>query len=72
MIHDTLNPIYETIRILRRELPEETTLIGFAGRTLDCGDLHDCGASGTPDQGPAHALKDTRIVALFEAIIWSG
>ena len=30
-IHETLNPIYETVRILSRELPAETTLIGFAG-----------------------------------------
>jgi uroporphyrinogen decarboxylase len=30
-IHDTLAPIYETVRILARELPRETTLIGFAG-----------------------------------------
>ena len=28
---DVLTPIYETIRILRRELPAQTTLIGFAG-----------------------------------------
>ncbi len=30
-IHETLNPVYETVRILSRDLPEETTLIGFAG-----------------------------------------
>jgi len=30
-IHETLNPVYETVRILARELPKETTLIGFAG-----------------------------------------
>jgi uroporphyrinogen decarboxylase len=30
-IHDTLAPVYETVRILSRELPRETTLIGFAG-----------------------------------------
>ena len=30
-IHDTLAPVYETVRILSRELPSETTLIGFAG-----------------------------------------
>ena len=30
-IHDVLNPIYETVRILSKELPKETTLIGFAG-----------------------------------------
>ena len=30
-IHETLSPVYETLRILTRELPKETTLIGFAG-----------------------------------------
>ncbi len=30
-LHDKLAPVYETLRGLRRELPEETTLIGFAG-----------------------------------------
>ena len=35
-IHDTLAPIYETVRILARELPRETTLIGFAGAPWTC------------------------------------
>jgi len=30
-IHGHLAPVYETLRILRRELPPETALIGFAG-----------------------------------------
>ena len=30
-VHDTLSPIYETVKILRRELPEDVALIGFAG-----------------------------------------
>ncbi len=30
-IHDTLSPIYETVKILAKELPDETALIGFAG-----------------------------------------
>lgn len=30
-IHDHLAPVYETVRILARELPKETALIGFAG-----------------------------------------
>ncbi|HYD97941.1 MAG TPA: uroporphyrinogen decarboxylase [Alphaproteobacteria bacterium] len=29
--HERLAPVYETVRRLRRELPAETTLIGFAG-----------------------------------------
>ncbi len=30
-LHDKLAPVYETLRSLSRELPQETTLIGFAG-----------------------------------------
>jgi uroporphyrinogen decarboxylase len=30
-LHDRLAPVYETVRRLSRELPEEVTLIGFAG-----------------------------------------
>ena len=33
-VHETLSPIYETIRILTRALPRDTTLIGFAGCLL--------------------------------------
>ena len=67
MIHDTLNPIYETVRILRRELPEETTLIGFAGAPWTVATYMVAGR-GTPDQGPAHSLKEENR-ALFEAIL---
>jgi uroporphyrinogen decarboxylase len=67
MIHDTLNPVYETVRILRRELPEETTLIGFAGAPWTVATYMIAG-KGTPDQGPAHALKEENR-PLFEAIL---
>lgn len=56
-IHETLNPVYETVRILRRELPSETTLIGFAGAPWTVATYMVAGR-GTPDQGPAHKLKD--------------
>lgn len=55
-IHDTLAPIYETVRILARELPKQTTLIGFAGAPWTVATYMIAGR-GTPDQGPAHALK---------------
>ncbi len=55
-IHDTLAPVYETVRILSRELPSETTLIGFAGAPWTVATYMIAGR-GTPDQGPAHALK---------------
>ena len=55
-VHDTLAPIYETLRILTRELPRETTLIGFAGAPWTVASYMIAGR-GTKDQGPAHALK---------------
>jgi uroporphyrinogen decarboxylase len=55
-IHEHLAPIYETVRILARELPRETTLIGFAGAPWTVATYMIAGR-GTKDQGPAHALK---------------
>ena len=66
-INETLNPIYETVRILRQELPPETTLIGFAGAPWTVATYMIAGR-GTPDQGPAHAFKDQNRPA-FEALI---
>ena len=66
-IHETLNPVYETVRILSRELPAETTLIGFAGAPWTVATYMVAGR-GTPDQGPAHALKAENR-AVFEGII---
>ena len=66
-IHDTLGPIYETVKILSRELPRETTLIGFAGAPWTVATYMIAGR-GTKDQGPAHALKATDRAA-FTALI---
>ena len=66
-IHAVLNPVYETVRILSRELPSETTLIGFAGAPWTVATYMIAGR-GTPDQGPAHALMAEN-VALFEALL---
>ena len=66
-VHETLNPIYETVRILRRELPQETTLIGFAGAPWTVATYMIAGR-GTKDQGPAHALKAENR-AVFSQII---
>lgn len=55
-IHDHLAPVYETVRILARDLPGETALIGFAGAPWTVATYMIAGR-GTPDQGPAHALK---------------
>lgn len=66
-IHDHLAPVYETVRILARELPPETTLIGFAGAPWTVATYMIAGR-GTPDQAPAHLLK-SKDRATFEAII---
>ena len=66
-IHETLSPIYETVRILSAELPRETTLIGFAGAPWTVATYMIAGR-GTPDQAPAHAMKDTAPEA-FAALI---
>ena len=66
-IHDTLSPIYETVKILARELPRETTLIGFAGAPWTVATYMIAGR-GTKDQGPAHAFKDSNRPA-FQALI---
>ncbi|MCR9151820.1 MAG: uroporphyrinogen decarboxylase [Rhodobacteraceae bacterium] len=55
-IHDTLAPVYETVRILARELPREVTLIGFAGAPWTVATYMTAGR-GTKDQAPAHAMK---------------
>lgn len=66
-IHDTLSPVYETVKILSRELPPETTLIGFAGAPWTVATYMIAGR-GTPDQGPAHAMRQAEPVA-FDALI---
>lgn len=66
-VHETLSPIYETVKILSRELPKETTLIGFAGAPWTVATYMIAGR-GTPDQGPAHALKDEN-PELFQQVI---
>ncbi|WP_421905542.1 uroporphyrinogen decarboxylase [Mameliella sp.] len=67
MIHDTLNPVYQTVRNLSTALPSDTTLIGFAGAPWTVATYMIAG-KGTKDQGPAHALKAENR-ALFEKII---
>ncbi|TMV77435.1 uroporphyrinogen decarboxylase, partial [Thioclava sp. BHET1] len=66
-LHETLNPIYETVRILSRELPRETTLIGFAGAPWTVATYMIAGR-GTPDQAPAHRLM-AEDPATFDALI---
>ena len=66
-IHDTLSPIYETVKLLSQELPDDVTLIGFAGAPWTVATYMIAG-QGTPDQGPAHALKDAN-KEVFEGLL---
>ncbi|PYE89062.1 uroporphyrinogen decarboxylase [Phyllobacterium leguminum] len=47
-----LEPVYETVRRLRAELPDETTLLGFCGAPWTVATYMIAG-HGTPDQAPA-------------------
>ncbi len=66
-IHETLAPVYETVRILARALPKETTLIGFAGAPWTVATYMIAG-KGSKDQAAAHALKASDR-ATFQALI---
>ncbi|MDZ7711072.1 MAG: uroporphyrinogen decarboxylase [Roseovarius sp.] len=66
-IHATLHPIYQTVRNLSGVLPPDVTLIGFAGAPWTVATYMIAGR-GTPDQGPAHALKDSDRAA-FDALM---
>jgi uroporphyrinogen decarboxylase len=50
--HENLAPVYETVGRLRRQLPLETTLIGFCGAPWTVATYMIAG-HGTPDQAPA-------------------
>jgi uroporphyrinogen decarboxylase len=52
MFHVNLEPVYETVRRLRAELPSTTTLIGFCGAPFTVASYMIAGR-GTPDQAPA-------------------
>ena len=66
-IHETLAPIYQTVRNLSEALPKETTLIGFAGAPWTVATYMIAGR-GTKDQGPAHTLKAENR-AVFETVM---
>ena len=50
--HVNLEPVYETVRRLRAELPGRTTLLGFCGAPWTVATYMIAG-HGTPDQAPA-------------------
>jgi uroporphyrinogen decarboxylase len=71
--HDVLAPIYETIRIVKRELAPGVALLGFCGAPWTVATYMIAGR-GTPDQGPARLFGyrdrvglDTLIDVLVDA-----
>lgn len=66
-VHETLAPIYETLRILSRELPRETTLIGFAGAPWTVA-TYMIGGKGKDEQKAAHAFKSADRAAFAQLI----
>ncbi|MGB8622333.1 MAG: uroporphyrinogen decarboxylase [Paracoccaceae bacterium] len=66
-VHEHLAPIYETVRIVRRELAGAVPLIGFAGAPWTVATYMIAGR-GTPDQGPAHKLM-AEDPATFDALM---
>jgi uroporphyrinogen decarboxylase len=71
--HKILNPVYETIRIVRRELGAGTTLLGFCGAPWTVATYMIAGR-GTADQAPARLFGyrdrvglDTLIDVLVDA-----
>lgn len=65
--HERLAPVYETVSRLRRELPRETTLIGFCGAPWTVATYMIAGR-GTPDQAPAR-LFAYREPELFRVLL---
>jgi uroporphyrinogen decarboxylase len=68
--HVNLEPVYETVRRLRRELPEKTTLIGFCGAPWTVATYMIAG-HGTPDQAPARlfAYREPEAMARLLSIL---
>ncbi|NEI74251.1 uroporphyrinogen decarboxylase [Rhizobium lusitanum] len=62
-----LTPVMETVRRLRRELPAETTLLGFCGAPWTVATYMIAG-HGTPDQAPAR-LFAYRYPKAFEHLL---
>lgn len=66
-IHQTLDPIYETVSRVKAELNDETALIGFAGAPWTVATYMIAGR-GTPDQAPAHSLMKSDPDAFYEIL----
>lgn len=65
--HQRLTPVYETVGRLRKELAQETALIGFCGAPWTVATYMIAGR-GTPDQAPARLFAYSQREA-FDALI---
>lgn len=65
--HNHLAPVYETVRLLRGTLPQDTTLIGFCGAPWTVATYMIAG-HGTPDQAPARLFALRHRQAFAELI----
>ncbi|MDF2231190.1 uroporphyrinogen decarboxylase [Albimonas sp. CAU 1670] len=63
-IHDTVGPVYETVKILSEALPPEVALIGFAGAPWTVATYMVAGR-GTPSQEPARRMMLEQPEAFF-------
>ena len=58
-----LGPVFETVRRLRGELPEETTLLGFCGAPWTVATYMIAGR-GTPEQAPARLFAKPNAILI--------
>ncbi|MHC5306084.1 uroporphyrinogen decarboxylase [Bartonella sp. LJL80] len=64
---DGLEPSFETLRLLKKGLPQETTLIGFCGAPWTVSTYMIAG-HGTPDQAPARIFGFTHPEAMTKLL----
>jgi uroporphyrinogen decarboxylase len=65
------DPVYETVRLTRSQLPDDVTMLGFAGSPWTVATYMIAG-EGSKDQGPARLLAyrdPSRLQAILDAII---
>ena len=65
--HVNLSPVYEAMKKIRTELPEETTLLGFCGAPWTVATYMIAGR-GTPDQAPTKLFGYRNPEALDELL----
>jgi uroporphyrinogen decarboxylase len=64
------DPVYETVRLTRSQLPDDVTMLGFAGSPWTVATYMIAG-EGSKDQGPARLLAyrdPSRLQAILDAI----